>query len=144
MNSWTLHGRSLWDYFMGDTAAPMVLHSDLGEHDKLAVAGWFRDLTGPSDRAAVELARGRVLDAGAGTGLHTLALQKRGLSVCAIDFVPEAVAIMRRRGVRDASRSSTWIPTRWRRTPRPSGWACEVMRQYGNGGYLARLTRLSS
>jgi len=98
---WTPHGRSLWDYFTGDSAATIVLHSDLGEHDELSVAGWFRELTRPCDHTAVELCRGRVLDAGAGTGLHSLALQQRGLAVCAIDIVPQAVEIMRQRGVRD-------------------------------------------
>lgn len=231
MNAWTPHGRSLWDYFTGDTAATIVLHSDLGEHDELAVAGWFRDLTGPSDHAAVALARGRVLDAGAGTGLHSLALQERGLAVCAIDFVPEAVEIMRRRGVRDARLANLFefwdgpfdtilvlangiglaetlaglprlfaaferllapggqvlcdstdvraqgfasqrddgryigeilfqLEYKGERAPpfpqlyvdpdllaahaTPSGWGCEVVQRYGHGGYLARLTRLSS
>lgn len=207
------------------------LHSDLGEHEELAVAGWFRDLTGPSDRAAVDLARGRVLDVGAGTGLHSLALQGRGLAACAIDFVPEAVEIMRRRGVHDARLANLFdfrdglfdtilvlangiglaetlagLPrlfTAFDRLLAPggqvlcdstdlraegfgakrddgryigeilfqleykgekappfpqlyvdpdllaaratqSGWVCEVAQQYGNGGYLARLTRLSS
>jgi len=62
---------------------------------------------GPSEfsaleEAALDLCRGRVLDAGAGAGCHTLALQDRGLSVCAIDIAPEAVEVMRRRGVEDA------------------------------------------
>jgi 2-polyprenyl-3-methyl-5-hydroxy-6-metoxy-1,4-benzoquinol methylase len=50
----------------------------------------------------LELCRGRVLDVGAGTGVHTLYLQDRGFDVCAIDVLPDAVEIMRRRGTRDA------------------------------------------
>lgn len=102
VDSWALHGRSLRDWFDGDTAATIVIHSDLGEHDVQPVAGWFREPTQGADAAAVRLALGRVLDAGAGAGIHSLALQARGLEVCAIDFVPEAVDIMRARGVRDA------------------------------------------
>lgn len=104
VSSWVLHGRSLWDYFSGDTGAVITVHSDLGEHDEEPVAGWFRTpgTSWAPERTALELCRGRVLDVGAGTGLHSLVLQERGLSVCAIDFVPEAVEIMRRRGVRDA------------------------------------------
>lgn len=103
VSSWVLHGRSLWDYFNGDTGAVITVRSDLGEHDELPVAGWFRTpgtSWGP-EQAALELCRGRVLDVGAGAGVHSLVLQERGLSVCAIDFVPQAVEIMRRRGVRD-------------------------------------------
>ena len=50
----------------------------------------------------MDLCRGRVLDAGAGAGCHALVLQELGLLVCAVDIAPEAVEIMRRRGVRDA------------------------------------------
>ncbi len=42
------------------------------------------------------------MDAGAGAGCHALALQERDLPVCAIDIAPEAVQVMRRRGVKDA------------------------------------------
>ncbi len=98
------HARALRDYFEGDTSATIVLHSSLGEHDEIPIAVFFR---GPDeffsfDRAALELCRGRVLDVGAGTGVHSLYLQERGFEVCAIDVLAEAVEIMRCRGVRDA------------------------------------------
>ena len=48
------------------------------------------------------LCRGRVLDVGAGTGVHALYLQNRGHDVCAIDVLPESIEIMRERGVCDA------------------------------------------
>jgi SAM-dependent methyltransferase len=54
------------------------------------------------ERRALDLARGRVLDLGAGVGSHALALQARGVSVTALDALPEAVEIMRSRGVADA------------------------------------------
>ena len=105
--AWIPHGRALWDYFEGDLSAAVVVHSDLGEREELPVAVWFREPAGFWDleRAALELCRGRVLDVGAGTGCHSLALQERGLYVCAIDVVPEAVEIMRRRGVRETRRA---------------------------------------
>jgi hypothetical protein len=104
---WTPHGLALHDYFGGDASATVIVHSDLGEREELPVAVWFRE---PAqfwalERAALELCRGRVLDVGAGTGCHSLALQELGLEVVAIDFIPEAVEIMRARGVRDARRA---------------------------------------
>jgi SAM-dependent methyltransferase len=93
------------DYFNGDSTATIVVTSDrgTGEVEDLDVSAWFREpaQSGP-ERTALDRCRGRVLDVGAGTGLHALALQARGLEVCAIDAVPEAVEIMRRRGVVDA------------------------------------------
>ena len=101
---WKPHGAALLDYFKGETSAEVVVHGDDGETETVPIRVFFR---GPADfsaleEAALDLCRGRVLDAGAGSGCHSLALQEQGLSVCAIDIAPEAVEVMRKRGVRDA------------------------------------------
>lgn len=102
--AWTPHGRALWDYFQGDTKAALRCFSSLGEDDLIPSAVWFRPPESffPFDHAALERCRGRVLDVGAGAGAHCLVLQQRGFEVVAIDAVPEAVEILRGRGVRDA------------------------------------------
>jgi SAM-dependent methyltransferase len=53
-------------------------------------------------RRAMRYARGRVLDVGAGAGRVSLHLQERGQDVVAIDNSPGAIAVCRRRGVREA------------------------------------------
>lgn len=91
----------------GDASATLVVHSSLGESDDLPVQVFFRreEEFFSFEQAALELCRGRVLDAGAGTGVHALELQRRGFQVRAIDVLPEAVAIMKGRGVNDARRA---------------------------------------
>jgi len=95
------YGRALADYQAGATSTTLVLHSNLGEHDDLPVEVFFRtpDEFFAFERYALELCHGRVLDAGAGTGVHSLELMARGFDVTAIDIVPEAVQVMRDRGV---------------------------------------------
>ena len=53
------------------------------------------------DALALDQAGGRVLDVGAGSGRHALALEARGLEVVAIDVSPLCVALCRARGVRE-------------------------------------------
>ena len=101
---WRPHGRALLDFYHGDTSAEVVTHGDDGETEVVPMRVFFR---GPSEfsaleEAALDLCRGRVLDVGAGAGCHSLVLQEHDLPVCAIDIAPEAVEVMRRRGVRDA------------------------------------------
>lgn len=98
-----IHGAALWAYFEGETGAVEIVRTDACRESPVPVRHFFR--TPPEFAALVNaaLARcgGRVLDAGAGSGLHTLALQEMGLAVTAVDISPQAVEIMRRRGVRD-------------------------------------------
>lgn len=111
VRSGELHGRALLDYhFGGREAAEIVLHSELWGSEVLPISLFFRepDAWFGFERAAVDLARGDVLDVGAGSGLHALELQRRGHSVTAIDVLPEAVEIMRDRGVVDARREDVY------------------------------------
>ena len=95
------HGRALLDYFAGEHDAMLRLRSSMGEDDEIPVAVFFRepDEFFPFETYAMELCRGRVLDAGAGTGVHSLVLQERGFDVTAVEILPQAIEILRRRGV---------------------------------------------
>lgn len=55
----------------------------------------------PHDHRALRLARGAVLDIGAGAGRIAVELQRRGMAVTALDTSPGALEIARKRGVRD-------------------------------------------
>jgi len=95
---------ALTDYHRGNLNAQLTLYSSLGEYDDIPVSVFFRgpDEFFPFDSAALEVCTGRVLDAGAGTGVHALELQAVGIDVVAVDSMPECVAIMRERGVYQA------------------------------------------
>jgi SAM-dependent methyltransferase len=95
------HGDALLDCFHGDASAMLVCHQD-GVRDDVPAAFWLREEIDPLEALALDLCRGRVLDLGAGAGVHALDLQRRGLTVTAVDIAPQCVEIMRARGVRDA------------------------------------------
>ena len=56
----------------------------------------------PHERRGLRFARGRVLDAGCGSGRVARELQRRGRDVIGIDISPLAIEAARRLGVRDA------------------------------------------
>ena len=91
-------------YHRGDHSAELLIRRDDGHEDVVPVAFFFRDANAfsPIETFALDRCTGRVFDVGAGAGPHSLALQARGGDVTALDVAPEAVEIMRDRGVKSA------------------------------------------
>jgi SAM-dependent methyltransferase len=96
-------GLAMQAFFDGDHSAQLIIHRDDGEERYIPIEYFFRDGDEFTfiDNKAIALCRGHVLDAGAGTGIHSLALRKKGLSVTSIDISSHAVEIMRRRGLEE-------------------------------------------
>jgi SAM-dependent methyltransferase len=103
-DSMTPQGLALKAFFEGDSGARLTVRRDDGLEFALPVGHFFRPAAEFTSLETTALARcrGRVLDIGAGSGLHSLALQARGLDVTALEISPDAVEVMIRRGVRDA------------------------------------------
>jgi len=101
--AWEPLGRALAAYAAGDHAAEVRIRTDLGGVEVLPAATFFRSVADMAkvEAAALAEARGRVLDIGAGAGAHALALLARGMAVTALEVLPEAVELMKRRGVAD-------------------------------------------
>lgn len=89
------------DYFRAPSSAELILHLADGTRDRCLVKEFFRDpdALDPLESFALDLCRGRILDVGAGCGDHSLILQSRGYSVCALDRSSVAVWIMAQRGI---------------------------------------------
>lgn len=99
-----LHGQALLDYRGGEADAEILLRRDDGFlYPPIPARHWFYEDGLPEfDRTALSRCTGRVLELGAAAGSHTLTLQDRGLEITAVDASPQAVEVMRLRGVRDA------------------------------------------
>lgn len=96
-------GHAIADYLRCGTAEKLRVLSPLFEEDEIPLKTLFRkEIEMPHiERIALSMATGRILDVGAGAGCHSLALQKSGADVTAIDISPLAVEAMRKRGVRN-------------------------------------------
>lgn len=95
-------GMALMDYYQGDKEAAVSIYREDGEGGPLAISSFFRSPTAiPIDKVALDNCRGRVLDVGAGVGIHSLYLQEKGFSVCAMDISLEACEVMKKQGVKE-------------------------------------------
>ena len=97
-------GRLLLDFLDERRELEIVERDDglVDAHDE--VRAYFAPVRrwAASERRALRLVRGRVLDVGCGAGRVALELERRGREVVAIDASPLAVEVCRRRGVSDA------------------------------------------
>ena len=97
-------GAAILDFQKQGKAARLRVLSSMFEEDEMPVTHLFRSFREMPvlEQKALQLAKGRVLDIGAGSGCHTLELQKKGLAVKAIDISPLSCEAMKLRGVKDA------------------------------------------
>lgn len=97
-------GAAILDFQKHGKAARLRVLSSMFEEDEMPVTHLFRSFREMPvlEQKALQLAKGRVLDIGAGSGCHTLELQKKGLAVKAIDISPLSCEAMKLRGVKDA------------------------------------------
>ena len=94
-------GRAIFDYHTTGKAAKLRVFSSMFYEDEIPVETLFRSMEEMpvQERKAIELCRGRVLDAGAGSGCHSSILMERGHEVVAIDISELSVEVMRQRGI---------------------------------------------
>ena len=97
-------GAAILDFQKQGKAARLRVLSSMFEEDEMPVTHLFRSVSKMPllEQKALQLAKGRVLDIGAGAGCHTLALQEKGFTVKAIDISPLSCEAMKLRGVKDA------------------------------------------
>lgn len=96
-----VYGEALWDYLNESSPDNLIVHSDITEPEIYPVSHFFRTFENypEIEKAAVRACSGKILDVGAGSGIHTLHLQDTGMDVTAIDISPLCVQIMKKRGI---------------------------------------------
>ena len=97
-------GAAIADYFTKGRAAKLRVFSSQFDEDEIPAEQLFRtfDEMPVLEQEALRRATGKILDCGAGSGCHALALQDMGKQVEAIDISPLSIETMQKRGVRQA------------------------------------------
>lgn len=98
-----IFGQALLDYYNGNYTENIITETTISEEDELPLPYMFRNFDEMPliEQKALELAKGRVLDVGCGSGSHSLYLQKKGLKVTAIDISEGAIEVSSLRGVKN-------------------------------------------
>lgn len=94
-------GAAIYDFYKTGTADTLIVRSSMFDDDEIPVPSLFReyDQMPEIEQIALQEAMGSILDVGAGSGCHSLALQKMGKKSTAIDISASSVEVMKERGV---------------------------------------------
>ena len=94
-------GAAILDYQITGKSDILRILSSMFEEDEMPVSHLFRSLRDMPvlERKALDLAKGKILDVGAGAGCHALALQKQNKDVTAIDISPLSCEAMLQCGI---------------------------------------------
>ena len=99
-----IYGKALLNYLTKPGNQEILVHSDIAETDSYPVSWFFRtnEEFPELEKQALDLCKGRILDIGAGTGIHSIELQKRKADITAIDISDGAVDCMKKQGLINA------------------------------------------
>jgi SAM-dependent methyltransferase len=94
-------GSAIRDYYLNGKAGKLIVHSSSFEDDEIPVDTLFREFEDmPAlEQKALKRASGRILDVGAGSGCHSMALKEMGKDCVAMEISQLSVEVMRQRGL---------------------------------------------
>lgn len=97
-----LFGKALRDYYNNNYTEDLITSTNISGNDRLPVPYLFRVFSEMPvlEQKALQLAKGRILDVGCGSGSHSLYLQEKGFEIKAIDISEGAVEVAKNRGVK--------------------------------------------
>ncbi len=94
-------GTAIAEYQRTGKAGRLRVLSSMFDEDEIPVPHLFRTFAEMPvlEQKALQMAKGKILDVGAGAGCHSMALQQRGEEVLAIDISPLSCEAMQQRGI---------------------------------------------
>ena len=101
MNAKDLFGKALYDYWFQNAPEDMLTWTHLTESEVLPITYLFRSYNEmpETEQMALILASGKILDVGAGSGIHSAWLQEIGKDVTALDYSEYGNKVLKDRGI---------------------------------------------
>lgn len=95
-------GKALYDYHINKEEIILRVDTTVSEDEEISASYFFRSFDDMPimEKKALELAKGSVLDCGAGAGCHSILLQEKGLDVTACEISPYSLDVLRERGIK--------------------------------------------
>jgi SAM-dependent methyltransferase len=105
-----IFGKALKTYFQNPKKQSLTTWTNLTDEDDVPLSYFFRAYKGmPSlEKKALDLASGKILDVGCGSGSHSLYLQNKKQDVTALDISKGAIEVAQERGVKKSHCISIW------------------------------------
>ncbi|MCD0475221.1 class I SAM-dependent methyltransferase [Flavobacterium sp. EDS] len=100
-----LFGKAILDFQTNNSPEDLITETTISEADEMSVAYLFRSYNEMPklEQKALELAKGKILDVGCGSGSHSLYLQnEKKLDVTSIDISEKAIETCKLRGIKNA------------------------------------------
>ena len=96
-----IFGKAVLDFYNGSATEDIITSTNISDKDILPLEYLFRSYfeMPKIEKKALKLAKGKVLDVGAGAGSHSLYLQEKNFEVKAIDISKGAIEVCKKRGV---------------------------------------------
>lgn len=96
-------GQAVWDYLNGIKGESILVKTDIAEDEQLSPSYFFRTFEEMpvQEQEALKRCSGKILDVGAGAGVHSIWLQNQGFDVDSIDISPLSCDTMRKRGIKN-------------------------------------------
>ncbi len=95
-------GQEIWAFFNNKESYEVIERDDGFVDLSGGATAYFQEFNDwpEIEKEAIKVAKGKILDIGAGAGRVSLYLQKRGFDVMAIDNSPLAIKVCKKRGVK--------------------------------------------
>ena len=103
-------GQAMYHYFHHNDNTPIKVKTNITEGEELPVSHLFRKYPEMPflEKEALRLVKGKVLDVGAGSGIHSLYLQDKGFDVTSIDVSEISCVIMKSQGLKNVICNDIW------------------------------------